>query len=82
MGITLHPDEHGTREIQVREFLWNITSGSLRPDGVRKEVILINGAFPGPTIEARPGDTIKVHIQNFFHEGVSIHWHGLRMRGM
>lgn len=49
---------------------------------MRREVILINDMFPGPTIEARPGDTIQVHVHNFLSEGISIHWHGLRMRGM
>lgn len=38
--------------------------------------------FPGPTIEARSGDTLVVEVVNNLQdsEGVSIHWHGLRMR--
>jgi FtsP/CotA-like multicopper oxidase with cupredoxin domain len=40
------------------------------------------GAFPGPTIEARSGDTFVVEISNLIEEeGVAIHWHGLHMRG-
>lgn len=39
-------------------------------------------AFPGPTIEARTGDTIIVVVQNDLKgEGLSMHWHGLYMRG-
>lgn len=81
-AITLRPDEHNDREVQTRNFSWNITSALLRPDGVSREVVLINDEFPGPTIEARSGDTIVVRIYNHLEEGVSFHWHGLQMRGM
>jgi FtsP/CotA-like multicopper oxidase with cupredoxin domain len=38
--------------------------------------------FPGPVIEARSGDTLIVAISNQLDdEGVSLHWHGLHMRG-
>ena len=38
--------------------------------------------FPGPTIEARSGDRIVVNVLNGLEsEGVSLHWHGLQMRG-
>ncbi len=42
------------------------------------------GEFPGPTIEARSGDTLVVHVENELEstdDGVSIHWHGLFMKG-
>lgn len=40
--------------------------------------------FPGPTIEARSGDTIVVEVVNKLQndEGVSMHWHGLHMTGI
>jgi FtsP/CotA-like multicopper oxidase with cupredoxin domain len=44
----------------------------------------VEGEFPGPTIEARSGDTLIVHVENGLtadDEGVSIHWHGLYMNG-
>lgn len=37
--------------------------------------------FPGPTLEARFGDTLEIEIFNFAEEEVSLHWHGLHMRG-
>lgn len=41
-----------------------------------------SGLFPGPTIEARSGDTIKVEVHNLLEdEGVAIHWHGIHMKG-
>lgn len=42
--------------------------------------MLINGRFPGPTIVANWGDTIRVTVRNMLqHNGTSIHWHGFRM---
>nr|TKR90613.1 L-ascorbate oxidase-like [Populus alba] len=49
------------------------------PDGLENVVMSINGKFPGPTIRARAGDTVHVHLTNKLHtEGVVIHWHGIR----
>ncbi|RDW65066.1 hypothetical protein BP6252_10717 [Coleophoma cylindrospora] len=82
VGIRLHPEDHVYRKPQTRNYNWVVTSGVRSPDGVQKEVYLINGDFPGPTIEARTGDTITVSVTNALDdEGVSIHWHGLHMRG-
>lgn len=38
-----------------------------------------NGQVPGPTIEARVGDTIVVRLTNSLDEPTMIHWHGLRL---
>ncbi|KAK3349185.1 laccase [Lasiosphaeria hispida] len=50
-------------------------------DGVpKKKAMLINGQFPGPTIRADWGDTIRVTVTNTLRvNGTSIHWHGIRM---
>jgi FtsP/CotA-like multicopper oxidase with cupredoxin domain len=37
--------------------------------------------FPGPTIEARSGDIVEIEVFNFADEEISLHWHGLHMRG-
>jgi FtsP/CotA-like multicopper oxidase with cupredoxin domain len=82
-GIPLHPDEHVYREPATLEYNWSVTRNFRAPDGVKKRVYLINGVFPGPTIEARSGDTLKIHLSNNIEddEGLSIHWHGLNMKG-
>lgn len=37
--------------------------------------------FPGPTVEARSGDTLIISVKNGLQEeSISIHWHGLHMR--
>ena len=59
---------------------FNIARGTIAPDGVNKSALLINGAFPGPTIEANWGDTITVNVCNKItgpEEGTALHWHGM-----
>lgn len=78
----LHPERHIHRPPAATRQRWHITSGLRRPDGVLKRVYLINDAFPGPTLEARPGDSLVIDVENALEdEGVSMHWHGLSMRG-
>lgn len=51
---------------------------TLAPDGVATNLILVNGQYPGPTIEANWGDYIEVTVTNeLITEGTSLHWHGL-----
>ena len=63
-GVTVHYD-------------FTVSTMTIAPDGVEKEGIVINGAFPGPTIEANWGDWIEVVVHNQLDEGTSLHWHGL-----
>lgn len=68
----------------VRSYDFVIERATLAPDGVERSVILINGQFPGPTIEANWGDTIEVTVTNKItdcEEGTSLHWHGLLQQG-
>ncbi|CAI6333976.1 unnamed protein product [Periconia digitata] len=64
----------------VRRYTFNVARVSLAPDGVTSPMIVVNGAFPGPTIEANWGDIIEVTVNNQIQgpeAGTSIHWHGL-----
>ncbi|CZR52693.1 related to multicopper oxidase [Phialocephala subalpina] len=81
LKVLLHPEDHVSRDPGTRHFSWNITKARIAPNGVQKEVFLINGRFPGPTVEARRGDTLEIEVFNFAEEEVSLHWHGLHMRG-
>lgn len=67
----------------IRSYDFTISRGMLAPDGYLKPVLLVNGAFPGPTIEANWGDTIQVTVHNNITkdstgeaEGTALHWHG------
>ncbi|KAH6854827.1 multicopper oxidase-domain-containing protein [Chaetomium sp. MPI-CAGE-AT-0009] len=63
----------------VRRYEFTVSRGFVAPDGYLRDVLLVNGAFPGPLIEANWGDTIIVNVHNNItgpEEGTSIHWHG------
>jgi hypothetical protein len=38
-----------------------------------------NGSMPGPTIEAREGDRVRIIFENHLPEMTSVHWHGLEV---
>jgi len=62
----------------TRSYTFSIATGTISPDGVERDTILINGAFPGPLIEANWGDMIQVTVNNDMEsEGTSLHWHGM-----
>lgn len=48
-------------------------------DGTSTEVYAYNGTTPGPTIEAKVGDTLIVHFINLLPEETTVHWHGLKL---
>jgi FtsP/CotA-like multicopper oxidase with cupredoxin domain len=52
------------------------------PDGVARRLLLLNGAFPGPVIEANEGDQLVVHVKNFMTIPSAIHWHGQYQNGI
>ena len=43
MAIALHPKLHNARKATTLTFDWNITLGTRSPDGVEKQVYLVNG---------------------------------------
>ncbi|CAI9762012.1 unnamed protein product [Fraxinus pennsylvanica] len=43
-----------------------------------KNIVTVNGQFPGPTITAREGDRVIVKVVNHVQYNISIHWHGVR----
>lgn len=44
-------------------------------------MLTCEGQFPGPTVEARSGDVLEIEVLNLSGEDISMHWHGLYMRG-
>lgn len=73
-----------SRSGQERTYDFTIARGTIAPDGYEKDVLLINGQFPAPTIEANWGDFITVTVNNDItgpEEGTALHWHGLLQTG-
>ncbi len=43
------------------------------------DVFAYNGTVPGPTLEAREGDSVIVHFENRLDVATTVHWHGLHI---
>lgn len=53
LAIALHPEEHVWRDAKTLHFHWNVTLGTMSPDGVEKQVYLVNGlSWPAPCLAA------------------------------
>ena len=48
VAIPLHPQKHNNREAKTLRFDWTVTAGTRSPDGVEKQVYLVNGKSPRP----------------------------------
>ncbi|WKA10759.1 hypothetical protein VitviT2T_028316 [Vitis vinifera] len=44
-----------------------------------KNILTVNGEFPGPTIRLYAGETITVDVYNKAKDNITIHWHGVKM---
>ncbi|KAJ5167326.1 multicopper oxidase-domain-containing protein [Penicillium canariense] len=78
--MALHPEDHVSRPPATQHLDWRITSAPRRPDGVLKQVYLINDLFPGPTIEARSGDSLLITVTNAVEgDSIALHWHGIHV---
>lgn len=67
----------------TRYYEFTISRGTLSPDGVERDVILVNGQYPGPAVEANWGDMLNITVHNEIYEpfeGTSLHWHGMLQR--
>jgi len=48
-------------------------------EGLTTEMWTFNGMSPGPLLQARVGDRIRVHVNNQLDEPTTVHWHGMRV---
>ncbi|KAG8702309.1 laccase, multicopper oxidase, benzenediol:oxygen oxidorectuctase, partial [Ceratobasidium sp. 423] len=80
--LSLSPDFKITDKPTTRVYDWTISMQEGAPDGFYRKMIVVNGQYPGPTIEANDGDTIIVNVKNKLpKEGTSVHWHGIFQEG-
>ncbi|KIP03948.1 ferroxidase/laccase group [Phlebiopsis gigantea 11061_1 CR5-6] len=62
------------------DFVVSERTGS--PDGYSKPMLVVNGQWPGPTIEANQGDRLVVKVTNqLANNKTTIHYHGLLQNG-
>ncbi|EOA39995.1 hypothetical protein CARUB_v10008683mg [Capsella rubella] len=43
-----------------------------------KQLLTVNGQYPGPTVAVHEGDTVEIKVTNRIAHNTTIHWHGLR----
>ncbi|SPN97365.1 related to laccase precursor [Cephalotrichum gorgonifer] len=63
-----------------RKFTLELSRGRWAPDGVEREMILVNGQYPPPNLEIWEDDDVVVEVFNGLEEPSSIHFHGIEMR--
>jgi L-ascorbate oxidase len=77
-----------TPTIPVKRYDWRISFRKAAPDCFEKNILVVNGRFQ-PTIRVQRGHILEVNVYNDLPDnypsitngGVSIHWHGLSLRG-
>ena len=52
---------------------------TLLPGAPAAEFYGYNGGTPGPTLEVREGDRVRVHFRNRLPDTTTVHWHGLHI---
>jgi FtsP/CotA-like multicopper oxidase with cupredoxin domain len=77
----LNPSWNFNAPPTVREYKWSIVNRVGNPDGVYRPMLMINGQFPGPLIEANEGDTLVIEVDNQSDNATSIHFHGIYQNG-
>lgn len=80
-------EENGKLKLAPNPWHIQVPNITLTPETVhttdgsgQRIIILINGQFPGPTLEVMEGAEVAVKVVNeLVNEGLSIHWHGIYM---
>ncbi len=71
------PVEEGTRDGNQVQFDLNIASGVSNFIGdLSTPTIGINGAYLGPVLRAKRGDSVSFSVKNNLAEKTTLHWHG------
>ncbi|KAM0753984.1 hypothetical protein T439DRAFT_169004 [Meredithblackwellia eburnea MCA 4105] len=66
---------------QTRTYHFSLEERQGAPDGYKKTMLVVNGIFPGPTIEVNSYDRLVVNVTNNLPNSSAVHWHGLYQRG-
>ncbi|XP_010540018.1 PREDICTED: laccase-1 [Tarenaya hassleriana] len=64
--------------ITTRRFHFNIEWKKVTRLCHTKQLLTVNGQFPGPMVAVREGDTVEIKVTNRISHNTTIHWHGLR----
>lgn len=71
-------DAHRRIKPVTRKYKFVAEWGRAAPDGFEVKVVLINGAYPAPTIFANVGDRVVVEFHNRLARPTTVHFHGVK----
>ncbi|KAK0716316.1 multicopper oxidase-domain-containing protein [Lasiosphaeris hirsuta] len=77
VAVTTLLSSSAAKEVEPRRFELNITWEQNAPNGRAREMILVNGQFPGPTLEIFQGDEVEVVVHNKMPFNTTVHFHGI-----
>ncbi|KAM5352708.1 hypothetical protein ACJ41O_005430 [Fusarium nematophilum] len=69
---------HGKK---TKEFDLKVTWEDHAPDGFSRKMLLVNGQSPGPVLEIDQDDWVVVRVHNQSPQNITIHYHGIEMKG-
>ncbi|KAH7348022.1 multicopper oxidase-domain-containing protein [Pyrenochaeta sp. MPI-SDFR-AT-0127] len=58
-------------------FKLELTWGKGSPDGFERDMIFVNGQYPGPLLEIEQDDWVEIEVVNHLPFNTSIHYHGI-----
>ncbi|KAK6128918.1 hypothetical protein DH2020_037357 [Rehmannia glutinosa] len=67
-------------EDAYKYYTWTVTYGTASPLGPSQQVILINGQFPGPTLDTVTNDNIILNLINKLDQPFLLTWNGIKQR--
>ncbi|TNE89982.1 MAG: multicopper oxidase family protein [Deltaproteobacteria bacterium] len=76
-GLETLPDQDPAEDVVEVNLV--ATEGQATIDGIASTLWGYNSQVPGPLLQARVGDTVRVNFANGLSEPTTVHWHGLRI---
>ncbi|XP_023750796.1 laccase-1 [Lactuca sativa] len=61
-----------------RHFDFNVQWKNISRLCSRKEILTVNGEYPGPTIAVNEGENVEIRVTNGVSINTTIHWHGIK----
>ncbi|KAK2994981.1 hypothetical protein RJ640_015411 [Escallonia rubra] len=62
----------------TRRFQFNVEWKNVTRLCHTKQLLTVNGKYPGPTINVNEGDNVEIKVRNSVARNTTIHWHGVR----
>jgi FtsP/CotA-like multicopper oxidase with cupredoxin domain len=70
----LHTGQNGLLEVDLTAAVRPVQIGNRTAN-----LLSYNGQSPGPRLEARPGDTVRIRLHNQLDQPTNLHYHGLHV---